>query len=354
MAGDIHLASALAAAAPAAPAPKIVPVSRSFLQRAYELASAAYETSRAATSRAVSYAGMAASMASTRMRTALEPKTLLQEIETGLRFDELIYKSETIDNILSGKIPSTADEYAQALKVQKASTAALRATYEMLARYNTISKAYKLESRTTRNVMAPGSRILPFIKCGFLEAYFIFTYLLTLKFNEDAKMDSLLSRRETGRALMRAASTVERPAVEFLHREIVRISPREVVSINAIAREFLEDVDVDSACRVPFVRILDIPEGSLPRIRADRINEARRVYSAIQEKLQSAAIVMREERRSDFAGLFNRVPAPTPVPVAGVKRVRATQSRPSRSSSSDSSGRSESAKRLRRTTSRRK
>ncbi|NDC39691.1 MAG: hypothetical protein EBZ48_16895 [Proteobacteria bacterium] len=317
----------------------------------------------AASSRAVSYAGMATAMASERVRRAMEPKTLLQEIQGGLRFDQLRYKSETIESIITGRVERTTDEYNQALKVRSASIAALRATYEMLARYNNIQAVYKLGDRERLNVMAHGSRLLPTIKCGFLEAYFVFAYLLTLKFNEDARMDRLLTLRETGRTLVRAASQVEKIAIGFFSAEVLRIAPRELVGINAMVREFLEDDDIEAACRGPITEILEIPEGGFPRIRGGRTDDAARLYAAIQTKLQGAAAnIMPAGRPIAVAALFDRRPAPMPTvePSAigvGIKRrpegersgvaPAVKERRKNESSNSNSSGAFESDSRRR-------
>jgi len=299
----------------------------------------------------------------------MEPKTLLQEIQGGLRFEQLRYKSETIENIITGRVERTEAEYDQALKVRSASIAALRATYEMLARYNNISAAYKLEERERRNVMAHGSRLLPHIKCGFLEAYFVFAYLLTLKFNEDARMDRLLTLRETGRALVRAASQVEKTAFGFFGAEVLRIAPRELVGINAMVREFLEDDDIEASCRVPITEILEVPEGGFPRVRGGRTDDAARLYSTIQAKLQSAAVMMPAGRAIAVAGLFDRrpmTPAPAPEPSTigvGAKRrpegIRseaapaAKEARKNSSSNSSSNSNSSGAPRSRKTARRR-
>lgn len=319
--GDEHLAAAMAAAAPP---PHIAPVPESLWRRAFTATS---EALSGAFSRARTYGGIAATMASEAYRRHMEPKTLLQEIQSGLQFSQLAYRSPTVDSILAGTVAGgrTKDELLQALKVRNASVALLRATYEMLARYNRLPQIHAMEARAAKNVMAPGGRILPSIQYAFLKAYYVFTYLLVHKFTEDKKLDVMLAVREmvVGRALVREASLIEKPTM-LGTAEILRFSPRELIGINAMVNELLRDNALDKFLRdealpslAEFAAVLDVPEGGFPRIRDGQIEAAKLLYSAIQDRIQTAAVVM-EERPVAVRGLLERMAAApaAPPPVA--------------------------------------
>ena len=332
VAGDEHLAAAMAAAAPP---PPIAPVPESLWRRAFTATSEAL-------SRVHTYGGIAATMASEAYRRLMEPKTLLQEIQGGLQFSQLAYRSPTVDSILADTVAGgrTKDELSQALKVRNAGVSLLRATYEMLARYNRLSQIYPMEARAAKNAMAPGGRILPSIQYAFLKAYYVFTYLLVHKFTEDKKLDVMLAGgREmvVGRALVRAASRIEKPTMLGGTAEILRFSPRELIGINAMVKKLLQDDALDKFLRdeallssaefaalpslAEFAAVLDVPEGGFPpRIRDGQIKAAKLLYSAIQDRIQTAAVVM-EERPVAVRGLLERMTvaatAPRPAAAAG-------------------------------------
>jgi hypothetical protein len=138
-----------------------------------------------------------------------------------------------------------------------------------------------------------------------------------------------------------------------------------------MVRVFLEDDDIEASCRVPITEILEVPEGGFPRVRGGRTDDAGRLYSTIQAKIQSAAVMMPAGRAIAVAGLFDRrpmTPAPAPAPEpstigVGVKRrpegtrpgaaSAAKEARKNSSSNSSSNSNSSGVPRSRKTARRR-